>query len=571
MRSIQQIVAEMEKYFAERKNKGVDESYLARLKHFDQLSLLLKTHKYDLLKKHLDDGIQQFTKVSLFKQQYLSYLKELKSNLYSPAGADKHVLQTKLYDAIKRRDIVAIKGILNEGGGAVLNEKMTFTKDKETPLQAALDTTDRLVILFLLQETMLRYNLMVVLMQINNWKGQTSEYKNNPTIISDYTLLHFAARYNLKNIVDEMLRKDIDCNIRNSEGKTPLFYACLYGHEEVVSSLLAANATINTNNNDKKYGSALSAAVHAQNLNIVKKLLNAGAKIDEVALGLAKQNQDSHPEIYAELKRKFREKKESVLAKKDYSAEWIEKHKNKLPVEFITLVSHFYFEKKAKANQFLDKLWEEYNESPSLRPIFDMLALGAYGKHGKSQIPQGKPLKIVVADRETVEEFTPEGERGLGIYKGKSTLYIGSGFAGYFMATLMHEAKHYCDSELFGTADLGFSSVYQTQFQAIFDEVQNNLSHIKINNPQGIRKILVSSFAAVFSAQYPEKVKLGELLARVPEALGALGEVEGSKWLELNVPNLFKFYKQQYLPICEQYVKNNLPQQDVSLDTTPIA
>lgn len=62
------------------------------------------------------------------------------------------------------------------------------------------------------------------------------------------TLLHvFAFRNDYKSLKELLRHPDIDINTRDSDGRTPLFYATYYGHEEIVARLLIAKEiTVNS-------------------------------------------------------------------------------------------------------------------------------------------------------------------------------------------------------------------------------------------------------------------------------------------------------------------------------------
>ena len=56
------------------------------------------------------------------------------------------------------------------------------------------------------------------------------------------TALHFAALYGQFDIVDELVKKGADVDVKDAAGRTALDYACRYGHEKVAKLLKSAGA-----------------------------------------------------------------------------------------------------------------------------------------------------------------------------------------------------------------------------------------------------------------------------------------------------------------------------------------
>jgi len=75
--------------------------------------------------------------------------------------------------------------------------------------------------------------------------------KQNPKLVNEHekefgeTLVHTAARWGHKDVVDLLLTHGAEVNAQNKVGITPLFIAANEGHENVVKLLLAHGAEIN--------------------------------------------------------------------------------------------------------------------------------------------------------------------------------------------------------------------------------------------------------------------------------------------------------------------------------------
>ena len=90
------------------------------------------------------------------------------------------------------------------------------------------------------------------------------------------TALHTASQGGQENIVQLLLERDADVNLKSKEGNTPLMAAAYNRHEGVVKLLLAAGAEVNAQNRADE--TALSLAREERQEGIIQLLLQAGAK-----------------------------------------------------------------------------------------------------------------------------------------------------------------------------------------------------------------------------------------------------------------------------------------------------
>ncbi len=92
------------------------------------------------------------------------------------------------------------------------------------------------------------------------------------------TLLHYAAKHNLTDVINYLLEKDVDKDLQDKYNKTPLYLASQHQANEAVKLLLDAEADRDLQ--DETGNSALHIAVERNNIDIVKSLLVKGANPD---------------------------------------------------------------------------------------------------------------------------------------------------------------------------------------------------------------------------------------------------------------------------------------------------
>ena len=85
--------------------------------------------------------------------------------------------------------------------------------------------------------------------------------------------LHIAARKGYDRIARILLQHDTDCNEKDSDGLTPIMYAVIAGHEDVVRSLLLHGARIG-NVDGHLHSSALHWAAQYRRETLLRVLLN---------------------------------------------------------------------------------------------------------------------------------------------------------------------------------------------------------------------------------------------------------------------------------------------------------
>ncbi|KAK9420441.1 putative BZIP domain-containing protein [Seiridium unicorne] len=87
--------------------------------------------------------------------------------------------------------------------------------------------------------------------------------------------IHMAAQKGNDRIVRMLAQRGIDCNVKDSHGLTPIMYAVIGGHEDVVRSLISQHAHISpTNCNGRRKPSALHLAVSHRHETILGMLLD---------------------------------------------------------------------------------------------------------------------------------------------------------------------------------------------------------------------------------------------------------------------------------------------------------
>jgi ankyrin repeat protein len=97
------------------------------------------------------------------------------------------------------------------------------------------------------------------------------------------TGLHLTARYGLLYLTQRFLvsgysNRNIEADLEDGEGRTPLSYAAERGYEQVVKLLLDKGADVNAQG--RPYGNALQAASARGHKQVVKLLLDKGADVN---------------------------------------------------------------------------------------------------------------------------------------------------------------------------------------------------------------------------------------------------------------------------------------------------
>ena len=94
-----------------------------------------------------------------------------------------------------------------------------------------------------------------------------------------FTPLHIASENGNVTLVDLLLKFGADVNIRNSKNETPIYFAVISRHLEIVEKLLANDADLNVQGEPLLH-LAIDEKIGQLNLQIVKKLLDYGAKVE---------------------------------------------------------------------------------------------------------------------------------------------------------------------------------------------------------------------------------------------------------------------------------------------------
>ncbi len=98
------------------------------------------------------------------------------------------------------------------------------------------------------------------------------------TNIMGLTLLHQASRAGFTEIVEQLIAKGTDVNVKDKAGSPPLQFAASEGHEDIVKLLVAKGANVNATSIFG--GHALGDAALAGHEDIIKLLIASGAKVN---------------------------------------------------------------------------------------------------------------------------------------------------------------------------------------------------------------------------------------------------------------------------------------------------
>jgi len=105
----------------------------------------------------------------------------------------------------------------------------------------------------------------------------------------DLTPLMLASKLNHYEIVELLLKKDLDVLAINDEGKTALHIACAEGNDDIVFLLLQNNADVNLLDNDSK--SPMDYAIQGNYIDVVAELCSYDVKLNNDELNNITNNE----------------------------------------------------------------------------------------------------------------------------------------------------------------------------------------------------------------------------------------------------------------------------------------
>ena len=125
---------------------------------------------------------------------------------------------------------------------------------------------------FLKNESLVSASNQAMLIPTQQYPGYSQEMQT--------TGLHFAARFNLQELLASMLEyDDVAVDSKDRYGRTPLWWAAENGHEAVVELLVEKGADVNSKE-DRDGRTPLWWAAENGHEEVVKLLLEKGADVD---------------------------------------------------------------------------------------------------------------------------------------------------------------------------------------------------------------------------------------------------------------------------------------------------
>jgi ankyrin repeat protein len=95
---------------------------------------------------------------------------------------------------------------------------------------------------------------------------------------NDLTPVMLASKLNHYEILELLLKKDLDVNATNDEGKSALHFACAEGNDDIVYLLIQNGADINLLDNDSK--SPIYYAIKGEFSEVIVELCNYNVKLN---------------------------------------------------------------------------------------------------------------------------------------------------------------------------------------------------------------------------------------------------------------------------------------------------
>lgn len=118
--------------------------------------------------------------------------------------------------------------------------------------------------------------------------------EENTTVVSSdgfqSSRLHIACWNDDRETVEQLCKAGISPNTRDSEGKTPIYSACLYGFEDMVLLLLSLGAEFEIRSDDGS--TPLTTALRWKSTSVAVLLVQQGASIDRDSILIAKKYLD---------------------------------------------------------------------------------------------------------------------------------------------------------------------------------------------------------------------------------------------------------------------------------------
>lgn len=530
-----------------------DEDYLKRLEHYDTLKELLDKKDYEGAKQHIELGLAQFKQI-FFTARYFALLVDLKKNLMYEDADDLSRRFQKLAAAIISNDQGRLSSALQQGCLGIINTPApqlasSGISQGSLPLDIAMKQNNKNAFNFLYA------------------KGAVGSDNNQ--------VFHFAAENGLFKIVAALKNngKIQDIDVQNDKGETALWLAIKNNETLQVQQLL--NMGADPNIKPKGKASCLSWAIHHGNFALVSALLKAEVPVkvkdSDYIRAKAKRNTQEGGKIfnilYQGVKKPLKENKRKIIEQTGqdrffYNAfSGNEMQKNKLyqlalvnPTDAI--IRQVYVAEDQIKEKIHNSLSNFLTPHSILEPMLKIVALGAVGIRGvnENEAKPTKALKTIIDDKNKhLMNLTLSASEGTsGLYNWGNSVYVARVKHYDYSATAFHEWKHFTDKEVFGNTDMPLSGKDQKIYNEIVKKVREDMKQFPEDNKTLME--IKKSFVDVFSAYKSAEVN-AELLARVPEVLGALGMEKGYKWLQDNTPTLLSFYEKNYNKYLEAHLE----------------
>lgn len=379
---------------------------------------------------------------------------------------------------------------------------------------------------------------------------------NLPLQASDGTpLLAIAAQCSAPaDVIKFLMASGCSINAQDKNGNTPLIWAAYGGNAALVSYVIECGADVRIKNT--KGLTALQFAYKEKFEDVERVLLHAGAmRTSSLKPGelirerrrAAKLTLQQHP--IAELPQDVQERR-------------------RLPSAPEVLCSRTYIE-DARLRSLVQREIDVAYNSPTLRPLMDLMAFAGLGAHRDvdgSQAGGGKQKVLKVFMTPDVGALATRGKDPIeyaetkGLFTHKHSIFVSTHNRPSIRSifeSMVHEGAHWAMLLIFGNecrpycaGDRGSDG--RDRVQGVIDITYERLRELPQGSADDVRASKI--MATVFLPGYSREVYANELIVRVPQIIAALGEENGILWLATHVPELWTYFLEYVQPAFVHYL-----------------
>lgn len=384
-------------------------------------------------------------------------------------------------------------------------------------------------------------------------------------------------------VIHALLASGCSPNVINDKGYTPLIIACIKGRDEAVRMLLEYCVPSDLNYEAPDGAMALLTATSRGHTVICDMLIRDGAnvlarnKLSKSALYIAhvqKQVATERlliragalevpiPDAFASI-RAFRRAAKKAIVDLGAVAPLPAVAGPFLAPDLVTS-RIFCFDNRDRA--MMDGVIHGLYVCPELRPLIDMLALVACGKHdaGLAAEATGKTKKLNVFCAPELGRLMPQAgtNSAFGYFSQKTSVFVRThGRDKYctIVGTTIHELTHLAMFHLFRNLSKPYPGGVKADALRFAQIIDVTKEHCKRGMLSVRDADAVEAYRCILSVfeKYSESQRACELIVRVPQVIALLGINNGVRWLRAHVPELWEYYTDFVNPAIRAYLASH--------------